>query len=174
MMRLNQFFPLMEASPTDREIRRKVALTHLYSGDADEALSILDSLKPTWATDESWELARANIFRDQGRRSMRRWMSSNAFTAKTIDACFLEWIGPLICLTWAKSRGIDLLDKVSLAVPPLGGVRGIGLSLNDLEKLQSVRDSAKVANAFFLWPRQKSQSGSLRYSDADGFLDKAL
>ncbi|MBP9699473.1 MAG: tetratricopeptide repeat protein, partial [Elusimicrobia bacterium] len=66
---LNQFFPLMEASPSDREIRRKVALTHLYSGDADEALAILDSLKPTWATDESWELARANIFRDQGRRS---------------------------------------------------------------------------------------------------------
>lgn len=171
---LNQFFPLMEASPTDREIRRKVALTHLYSGDADEALSILDSLKPTWATDESWELARANIFRDQGRRSeamdvvQRLYSEDNRRVFSGMD-----WAGDLSDMG-RNQEASDLLDKVSLAVPPLGGVMGIGLSLNDLEKLQAVRDSAKVANAYLALAKAKIAERSLRYSDADGFLDKAL
>jgi tetratricopeptide (TPR) repeat protein len=171
---LNQFTPLMEASPTDREIRRKVALTHLYSGDADEALAILDSLKPAWATDESWELARANIFRDLGRRDEALAVVQRLYSEDNRRVFSgMAWAVDLANSGRAKEAS-ELLENVSLSVPPLGGVRGIGLSLNDLEKLQSVRDSARISNAYLSLAKATIAERTFRYADADGFLDKAL
>lgn len=171
---LNQFLPLMEANPSDRDIRRKVALTHFYSGDGVEALSILESLKPTWATDESWELLKANILKDQGRANEATAIVQNLYKEDNRRV----FSGMAWAVNLAESghttEAMELLEVVSQAVPPLGGVRGIGLSLNDLEKLQTVRDASKIANAHLALAKAKIAEKSLRYSDADGFLDKAL
>jgi tetratricopeptide (TPR) repeat protein len=174
---LAKYQPLIAASPVDRDIRIKIALSFLYSGELEKALEIFTALRPASGTDENIESYLAKILFLQGHRQESNGIPERLYREdnRRIGAG-LDWAVSL-ALRGQTEEAEKLLTTIGESLLPLGGggiTPIVGVSFNDLERIQSYRALAKSQNILYLRSRYQLLAIAGRYAEAQQFLERAF
>ncbi|MBK8574535.1 MAG: tetratricopeptide repeat protein [Elusimicrobia bacterium] len=174
---LDKYQPLLVSNPADRNLRQKVARTFFYSGDMGKVSVILNALQRGAESDYSLDIFWAEVLSEQGRRKE---------SAAILERLYRESTGRRIAgMKWAIALAKDekleeaekLLATIGESIPPLGGGYSTpvaGQTLDDLERLQDIRESARQENIFYLNTRAILSELAGRYSEAGRYLEQAL
>lgn len=174
---LAKYQPLFSSTPADRNLRIKIAKAFLFSGDLEKASEIFSSLRPSSGTDEIIESYLAQILFLQGRRRE----SSAVFERLYREDNQRVGSGLAWALSLAKENQLEEAEKIMGTIGekllPLGGgvaMPVVGVSFNDLERIQSLRMAAKNQNILYLQTKAVISEISGRYAEAEQFLNRAF
>lgn len=174
---LAKYQPLIASTPVDRDLRIKIARAFFYSGELEKASEIFTVLRPAQGTDELIETYLAKILFLQGHRQESHGILERLYREdnRRIGAG-IEWAVSLAVRNQTETAE-KLLMTIGERLLPLGGgviTPVVGVSFNDLERIQAFRAAAKTQNILYLRARAILAELAGRYAEAEQFLDRAL
>lgn len=174
---LAKYQPLFAATPIDRDLQKKIARSLFSSGELEKAAEIFTALRPPSGTDEIVESFLAKILFFQGRRGESYAIFERLYREdnRRIGAG-IEWAVSL-AMQNQMEKAEKILTTIGENLLPLGGgvtTPVVGVSFNDLERIQVFRAAAKSQNVLYFRARSRFAVLSGRYAEAERFLEQAL
>ncbi|MBL8023215.1 MAG: tetratricopeptide repeat protein [Elusimicrobia bacterium] len=174
---ISQFNNLLNSAPQDKNLKIKVARAYLYVGDLTTSFDLLESVRPSFGTDEGLELLLSNILHQKGERRE---------AARIVERLYLEdnrrFDSGLAWIVYLGSFGRmeeaeRLLSKIGENLLPLGGGLShpvAGQTFMDLERLQGWREMALRHHIYYFQVRSILAGMGNRYSEAEKYLERAI
>lgn len=174
---LSQYSALLDLTPSNQNLKIKVARTYLFAGDLISSYDLLSTIRPLSGTDEGLELLLSNILHRKGERKEAANIAERLYREdqRRFDSglTWVAYLGSMGRMVEAE----DVLTRIGEALLPLGAGYSTplaGQTLSDLERLQGWRETALRHQIFYSQVRSTLAIYKGRYSEAQEHLERAI